>query len=181
MFRHIIIGFVSAMAAFLTFVAMQPSAYTVARQIRIAAPPEAVFPHVASLKAWNAWSPWAKKDPAAKVSYQGAESGVGAQFSWSGNRDVGAGTMTIVEAVPLSRVGIKLDFTEPMTGTSDVALDLKPADGGTEVTWSIKGENGFVSRAVMMALGVRLEQMIGDDYEAGLANLKSIVEAARKP
>ena len=180
MFRHIVVGFVSAVAAFLTWVALQPAAYSVARQTMIQAPPEVIFPHVNSLRAWNAWSPWAKKDPAARVSYQGPDSGVGAQFAWSGNREVGAGTMTIVTSDPARRVGLKLDFTEPMVGTNDVALELKPVDGGTNVTWSIRGENGFLSRAIMTAIGIDLERMIGGEYEAGLAALKRLVEGNNK-
>lgn len=180
MFRRIMIGFVSAMAAFLTYVAMQPAAYTVSREARIAAPPDVVFPHINSLKAWNAWSPWAKKDPAAKITYGGPESGVGAQFSWAGNREVGAGTMTIVDSRPASHVGLTLDFTEPMAGRSTVALDLVPQDSATNVTWSIRGESGFVARAFMMAMGIKLEKMIGDEYEQGLANLKALVEGQKK-
>lgn len=180
MLRHITIGFVSAMAAFLTYVAMQPAAYTVARQTTIAAPADAIFPHVNNLKAWEAWSPWTKKDPAAKHVYAGPESGVGAQFTWAGNREVGAGTMTIVESQPQSHVGLMLDFTEPMAGRSNVALDLFSVGGGTNVTWTIRGENGFISRAIMMAMGVKLDKMIGDEYEQGLANLKALVEGQKK-
>lgn len=179
MLKNIIVGFVSAMAAFLTYVAMQPAAYSVSRSITIAASPEAIFPRVNNLRAWNAWSPWAKKDPAAKQSYDGPENGEGARFHWSGNREVGAGTMTIVESKPNAHVRLKLNFTEPMAGHSDVMLSLSPAGSGSTVTWNIQGEQGFIARAIMLAMGVRLEQMIGDDYEKGLASLKALVETSK--
>lgn len=180
MFRNILIGFVSAMAAFLTYVAMQPAAYMVTRTATIGAPPQAVFPHVNSFRKWDAWSPWAKKDPKAKGEHSGPESGEGASFAWSGNKDVGEGRMTLVESKPNERVGIKLDFTTPMQGTSHATIALKPEGAGTSVTWSLSGENGFVGRAIMMLMGIKLDKMIGDDYEKGLANLKAVVEAGPK-
>lgn len=180
MFRNILVGFVSAMAALLTYVAMQPAAYTVSRMATIAAPPQAVFSHINSFKKWDAWSPWAKKDPNAKSAYSGPESGEGASLAWSGNKDVGEGRMTLVESKPNERIAIKLDFTKPTLGTSYSTFALKPEGSGTSVTWSLSGESGFVSRAFMMLLGVKLDKMIGDDYEKGLANLKAVVEAGPK-
>lgn len=182
MFRNVIIGLVSAITVFLTWVAMQPGTYAVSRSVTIAAPPTAVYPHLASLKKFDRWSPWASKDPAMKKDYGGPESGTGATYTWKGNHEVGSGTMTITQARPDEHVGIRLDFTEPMAGTSVSVFDLKPdaAGAGTNVTWSISGENGFVARVFMAAMGIKLEKMIGADYEKGLASLKALVETAPK-
>ncbi|MGD9785760.1 MAG: SRPBCC family protein [Hyphomicrobiaceae bacterium] len=180
MFKHILIGLFSAFLAFFTYVAMKPAAFNVSRSTVIAAAPSAVYPHIASFKKWQAWSPWAKKDPAAKASYSGPESGVGATFEWSGNSEVGEGAMAIVDAKTDERVGIKLTFTKPMAGSSDVLLTLRPEGQGTSVTWAIAGQNGFVARAFMMLFGYDMEKMIGDEYAKGLANLKAVVEGAPK-
>jgi hypothetical protein len=41
------------------------------------------------------------------------------------------------------------------------------------------GKNGFVERAI--CLFMNMDDMVGGDFEKGLANLKSIVEAERIP
>ena len=48
---------------FAVVILLQPGTFRVERSIVIAAPPEAVFVQVNDLHNWNAWSPWAKRDP----------------------------------------------------------------------------------------------------------------------
>jgi hypothetical protein len=61
---------------------------------------------------WEAWSPWAKLDPAMKTSFDGASDGPGAIYTWSGNNHVGEGRMTITGSQPDGLVRIKLDFLQ---------------------------------------------------------------------
>src|SRR5579864_6063067 len=112
---YIMLGVV---ALFIGWVAIQPSACSVTRSTAISAPAEVVFGLVNDLHEWEAWSPWAKMDPDAKSSYAGSASGQGAVFSWSGNMQIGQGTMTITESRPHELIRIKLDFRKPMKGTS---------------------------------------------------------------
>src|SRR5262249_25785360 len=72
-------------------VAMQPSEFRIERSAVIAAPPAAVFAQVNDFHNWEMWSPWAKLDPAAKNSFEGAPAGKGAAFSWAGKKKVGEG------------------------------------------------------------------------------------------
>jgi uncharacterized protein YndB with AHSA1/START domain len=178
MFRTILTGLAAGVLAFLGYVALQPPAYRVVRSATIAAPPEAVFAHVNDLKKWEAWSPWAKRDPNAKATFEGPAAGTGAVMGWSGNDEVGEGKMTIVDSKPSDAIKIKLDFVKPFAGTSDVAFDFKPDGGKTNVTWSIAGEQGFMERAICTLMG-GMDKMIGADYEAGLASLKSVVEGGK--
>jgi len=83
------------------------------RQITIAAPAAAIFPRVNDLRQWDDWSPWAKLDPNAKISFEGPLAGPGAMFHWSGNDKVGAGTMTITESKPNERIATRTDFMKP--------------------------------------------------------------------
>ena len=53
------------------------------RSLAIAAPPDAVFPHMNDLKKWMAWKPWGKVDPNMKLTYGGPASGVGSNYSWA--------------------------------------------------------------------------------------------------
>src|SRR5277367_882886 len=94
-------------------VAGRPDEFIVSRSVKISAPPEKVFPHVNDLHKWEAWSPWAKMDPACKNTYDGTAAGVGAGFAWDGNKKVGAGRMTIIESAPSDLIRIKLEFLKP--------------------------------------------------------------------
>ena len=85
MLKKILIALALLIAGFAAVVAMQPSEFRVERTATVAAPPASVFAHVDDLHKWEAWSPWAKLDPAAKVAYEGAPAGKGAGFTWSGN------------------------------------------------------------------------------------------------
>src|SRR5688572_21946770 len=78
----------------------------VTRSGKIAAPPAVVFAQVNDFDKWEAWSPWAKIDPAMKKTIEGP-AGVGASYHWVGNSDVGEGRMTITESQTNDFVRIK--------------------------------------------------------------------------
>ena len=84
--------------------------------------------------------------------------------------------MTIVDSEPAKAVRLRLDFVKPMAGTSDVAFAFEPKGAGTAVTWSIKGKQGFIERAMCTLMWIDLDRMIGGDYEKGLAALKAVAE-----
>jgi uncharacterized protein YndB with AHSA1/START domain len=109
-----------------------------------------------------------------KRTFGATTSGKGAQYAWEGNKEVGKGSMEIVEATPPSRLVLKLDFIEPFEGHNLVEYTLKPADGATMVTWSIHGPMPFISKVISVFCS--MDTMIGKDFDAGLANLKAVVE-----
>jgi hypothetical protein len=86
--------------------------------------------------------------------------------------------MAITDAKPAEAITIRLDFVEPMEGTSTVGFQFRPKDQATEVVWSTTGDQGFVERLLCTVMGVDVEAMIGQDYERGLANLKTVAETA---
>lgn len=163
------------LAVFVIVVLLQPSEFHVERSIEITAKPNKIFPHINNLKKANVWSPWAKLDPNIKQTYSGPEQGVGAQVSWTGNNQVGEGTMTIVESKLNQLVRNRLDFLKPMEGTSTADFTLKAEGNKTKVTWSIYGHNNFMAKA--MSLIMNCDKMIGEQFEKGLADLKTTVEA----
>jgi hypothetical protein len=173
-FKRIGLGLVVVIGVFVLVVAMQPANFRVARSATIAAPPAMVFEQVNDFHNWEAWSPWAKLDPAAKNTFEGPTSGTGAIFRWNGNSEVGEGSMTTTESRPGELVRIKLDFVRPFAGTSDVEFKFEPAGDQTKVTWSMSGENNFIAKA--MSLFMDCEAMCGAQFDEGLANMKSVVE-----
>ncbi|MDB6015704.1 MAG: polyketide cyclase [Pedosphaera sp.] len=164
--------------AFLIVVTLQPAEYRVVRSTTISAPPAAVFAQVNDFHNWEAWSPWAKLDPAAKNTFAGAPAGVGAIFSWDGNSKVGAGQMTLADSQPDSLIKIKLDFIKPFPSTAIAEFTFKPEGNQTAVTWAMSGQKNFMSKA--FCLFMNMDKMLGGEFEKGLANLKSVTETATK-
>lgn len=178
MLRKLGLFLLAAIAALLAWVAVQPSSYRVERSVLVAAAPGQVYPHVYDLGKWQAWSPWAKLDPDAKIAFEGPRSGPGAIMRWAGNEKVGRGAMAITEAKPVEALTIQLDFVEPFEGTSMTRFAFVPQGEKTRVTWSLDGRQGYLERLAGTVLGIDVEGMIGQEYERGLANLKAIAEAA---
>src|SRR5688572_21033822 len=113
MLIYILIGLAAIIVVFLIIVAMQPSEFRIVRAATFAAPPSEVFAQVNDFHKWTAWSPWEKLDPDLKRTHAGAPAGTGAIYSWEGNKQVGAGRMTITESRSSDLVRINLEFLKP--------------------------------------------------------------------
>ena len=155
--------------------ALRPAEFRVSRKGLVSAPADVVFPHVNNLHNWEAWSPWAKLDPAAKTTYSGPAEGKDAAFSWSGNNKIGEGKMTITESRPRELVRFQLDFLRPFKATNTAEFTFKPAGDQTEVTWNMSGKCNFVAR--LFGLFVNCDKMVGAQFEKGLADLNTTVRA----
>ena len=172
-----IAGILTALiVGFVVVVAMQPSDFRVSRSAKMTAAPADVFAQVNDFHKWDGWSPWAKMDPNAKNSFEGAPAGEGAIFRWSGNADVGEGAMTITESKAAERVRLKLEFIKPMAGVCDTLFTFEPVGDQTNVTWTMSGKNDFFGKAV--SLFMDCDKMVGGQFERGLANMKATVESA---
>lgn len=147
----------------------------VSRSIQIDAPTEVIYPHVSNLQNHQAWSPWAKRDPEMKNEYEGNMGEVGSINRWNGPES-GVGEQEVTAIDPYKRVDTKLRFKEPFEDEADAYIILEPNQRGTEVTWGFTGENSFMQRAMFKMMGMNMDDMIGQDYEEGLAMLKDIAE-----
>jgi hypothetical protein len=172
--KKILIALVILVAGFAGVVAMQPSEFKVERTATIAAPPANVFQHVDDLHKWDAWSPWAKLDPNAKVGFEGPPAGKGAVFTWSGNDKIGEGRMTVVESRPAELVKVDVNFVKPFEGAAQSQFTFKPEGNQTAVTWTMTGEHNFIGKA--MCLIMNGQKMMGGEIEKGLSNLKAAAE-----
>jgi uncharacterized protein YndB with AHSA1/START domain len=173
MITKILIVLAVLIIVFVIIVALRPDEFIVTRSASIPAPPAVVFSQVNDLHNWQAWSPWAKLDPAAKNSFEGPPAGNGAIFRWAGNKQVGEGSMTITESQPNDLVRFRLEFLKPFANTCTAEFTFKPEGGQTLVTWSMSGKNNFMFKAV--GLFMNCDKMVGAQFEQGLANLKSVV------
>jgi len=173
MIKIIAIAVVFLIAGLLAFAATRPDEFEVQRTASIKAAPEKIFPYINDLHSWGLWSPYEKKDPAMKRTYSGS-AGKGAAYEWEGNREVGKGRVEIRSTVPFSEVLIKLDMLKPIEGHNSVRFLLEPEGEVTHVTWALRGDRSYVAK--VRGLFISRDRMIGTDFEAGLANLKALVE-----
>jgi len=174
MLKKLGVGVFVLVAVLVVVIVAQPTAWHLERSTTIDAPPADVFPLVDDFHAWQRWSPWEQRDPQLVREYFGEESGEGAVYAWRGNDDVGEGRMTITDSVPEEHVAIKLEFLRPMAATNSVRFTFQPTEDGTLVTWSMDGEQGFMAKAFSLVFD--MDELVGHDFETGLASLKAEAE-----
>lgn len=162
------------LAAVLIYAATKPDVFRVQRVANIKAPPEKIFPYINDLHRFGAWSPYEKKDPAMKRAFSGPASGKGAIYEWDGDRNVGQGRMEIADTSPPFKVTIRLDFLKPFEAHNMVEFTLAAKGDYTDVTWAMQGPTPYLAK--IMHVFFDMDSMVGNDFEAGLANLKTIVE-----
>lgn len=149
-----------------------PAGFTVQRSASIGAPPDQVYAAVADPRRWNDWGEWNRRDRNMQITYFGPPSGVGAGWEWK-SQSQGDGRMTFTAAEPGQRVAFDLFFPDFGT-TSKGELRFAPEASGTRVTWTMQGDMGRNPLYHWMALF--MDGMVGKDFDAGLANLKQLVE-----
>ncbi len=149
--------------------------FEISRSAKIEAGPERIFPLIDQFREWTKWSPWEGIDPDLARDYQGPAAGVGGIYSWNGNRKVGEGRMENVGSVPNERVEVELEFIKPFKARNLATFTLKPATGGTEVTWTMTGHQSFFQRA--MGKLFRMDAYLGREFEKGLSQLKASAES----
>ena len=179
MLRKILLGVAVVILGFVILVASRPADFRVTRTTLVSAPTPVVFDQVNDFHRWDAWSPWAKIDPAMKTTFAGSPSGTGAIYSWSGNREVGDGRMTITDSRPHDHLGFKIEFLKPFAATNAAEFTFTPEAGQTRVTWSMFGKCNFMLKG--MSLFASMDKMVGGDFEKGLAQLKAVAEHAPAP
>lgn len=146
--------------------------FSVSRSVLIEAPPERVYALVVSPRSWTRWTVWNQRDPAMQIDYGGPDAGTGAKWSWK-SASQGDGTMTFTAAEPNRRVAYELYFPD-MGTTSSGDLRLAADANRTRVTWTMNGDMG--SNPLMRWMTLMMDKMVGEDFAAGLSNLKALAE-----
>jgi len=177
MIKKILIGLAAVIVLFLIVVVSRPADFRVERSATLSASPQALFEQVNDHRKFTVWNPFMKLDPNVKNTFTGPDSGVGAVCSWDGNRDIGAGSCTIVESKPGELVRCRMDWKRHMEGTATVDFTFKPQGDKTVVTWAMYGKNGFMGKLISMFMDC--DKMCGPQFEKGLADLGAV--AAAKP
>jgi hypothetical protein len=84
--------------------------------------------------------------------------------------------MEIIASQAPSQITMQLDFLKPFMARNTVEFTLQvEGDRLTIVSWAMHGPSPFTSK--LMGVVFNMERRIGNDFEAGLANLKALTEA----
>ena len=173
MFKLIGLVLVLIIAGVLIYASTKPDTFRMERSTIIKAPPEKISAYLSDFKQWEVWSPWDEKDPAMKRSFSGAASGKGAVYGWEGNNKVGTGSMEVLDVQP-QKVTVKLDFLKPFEAHNTADFILEPQGDSTKVTWAMFGPANLMTKVVHVFMS--MDNMVGPDFEAGLAKLKAAAE-----
>jgi hypothetical protein len=174
MFKTIAIVVVVLLVSVLLFAATEPDTFRIERSTLVKAQPERIFPLINDLHSFNTWNPYERKDPNMKGSYSGPASGPGATYSFVGNNNVGSGNMEITASTAPSQVTLRLNMLKPFEGHNIVEFSLEPQGNETAVTWAMHGPSPYIAK--IMGLVFNMDRMVGQDFEAGLVELKAIAE-----
>ena len=179
--RNLLMGIIAlavlAVAGVTVAAYVQPDDLRVERSAVMEATPADIFPLTHDLTEFVKWSPWSDIDPEVVHEFSSPPSGVDAWYTWNGNDDVGAGKMTVVEAVPGERVGYTLAFERPFESQAAVAFTFAEEGAGTNVTWTIDlTDRSLTEKAA--GLFVSMDDMLGADFEKGLGRLAPMAKAA---
>jgi hypothetical protein len=173
MWKRILAALAVLFLAMLGYAATRPPTFRIERSLVVNAPPAAIAPLITDFHRWPEWSPYENRDRKMKRTYGGSPSGAHAVYEWSGNSAVGAGRMEISDVSP-EKVTIVLDFSKPFQAHNTAEFLLQPKGDSTEVTWAMAGSNSFMAK--LTSLFFNMDQLVGKDFETGLAKLKAVVE-----
>jgi hypothetical protein len=150
--------------------------YAVERSVVINKPKSEVFNYVKPLKNQDNFSVWNMKDPNMKKEYKGTDGAVGFVASWDSEKDdVGKGEQEIKKIAEGERIDYELRFIKPFQSTDNAFLSTEAvSENQTKVTWGIFGKMPYPMN--LMVLFCDMDKMLGKDIEAGLNNLKVIME-----
>lgn len=82
--------------------------------------------------------------------------------------------MEIMDLDPGNKVGVALRFMKPWKSTADTNFLIDPQGEGAQITWAFRSENKLPSSIFMLFMN--MDKMLGNDFEKGLKNYKSMVE-----
>ena len=169
---YVIIGIV-LLYIILAFVG--PKEIKVERNITIDKPAKMVTAKLTDFKFFHdMWSPWTEKDPEMVCEYGGNPGEIGHHYSWSGNKEVGKGEMSLVS---MSGDTIMQALSFEGQGGAQAYYIVKDNAESTDITWGMMFKVGFFMRPPMLFMN--MDKMMGADYEKGLTKLKVVMEGMK--
>lgn len=149
-----------------------PETSRVERTINVGVKDTIAYNYIKDFSKFDEWNPWNDLDLEGKTYFEGDVGEVGSLYGWKGDK-VGEGNMKIISLEPHNKIHQKLTFIEPWTSEADNDFAIESLGDSTKVTWIYDGKNNGIIEKWM---GLTIDGFIGEDYEKGLAKLKTNLE-----
>ncbi|HYH96201.1 SRPBCC family protein [Hyalangium sp.] len=170
------LGFAALVAVLAVVGLFLPRQWHVEQVLVINAAPEHIHPFVTDLKQWQSWAAWTKDmDPEVKWDYGGPASGEGAWWSWKGPK-MGQGKMTITKSDVSTGVWVDEMIETDKEVNARGALTWTREAEGTKVKWVDEGTLPPVIGGYFVGM---IEDMLANNFQTGLKNLKTVAEKRR--
>lgn len=172
-FKKILIVILIIIAVPLIIALFVENEYAVEREITINKSKPEVFNYVKHLKNQDHYSKWVMIDPNMKKDFRGTDGTVGFVYAWEGNKNAGKGEQEIKGISEGERVDVEIRFIKPFEGMATAPIITeRVSDNKTKVKWGLKGSSNYP----MNFMNLFMDNMLGEDLETSLRNLKSILE-----
>lgn len=177
--KYIGLGLAAIVALALITGLFLPKDYDVSRTVTIERSNADVFEYARMIRNQEDYSVWWKMDPNQVNTYTGEDGTVGFVAAWKSELDsVGSGEEEIIALEEGKRIGFALRFKEPFESNASSEMLFASTDSNsTTLTWNFKGDMSYPFN--VMQLFMSMEDMLGNDIEQGLSNVKAILEKDR--
>jgi hypothetical protein len=177
--KYIGLGLAAIVALALITGLFLPKDYDVSRTVTIERSNADVFEYARMIRNQEDYSVWWKMDPNQVNTYTGEDGTVGFVAAWKSELDsVGSGEEEIIALEEGKRIGFALRFKEPFESNASSEMLFASTDSNsTTLTWNFKGDMSYPFN--VMQLFMSMEDMLGNDIEQGLNNVKAILEKDR--
>ena len=177
---ELIIAVVITIAFFLLIGLFLPSHARVERDVELGNPVSQVYDMLNNFKRWNSWQPWYSLDTRASYQLEGNEYGTGAKVRWNSflNKQVGQGSLEIVESEPEALIRMSLDNNWRGQNPKDMTFRLEhnAQTNAVTVKWAIDVEYGWdiIGRYAGLYLNGRQGELMNEGL-GRLANLMATI------
>jgi len=144
----------------------------------INAPAEVIFNKVNEYKTWEEWGPWKAEDSTMTFNYPEKTSGEGASYSWNGDM---SGSMITTKVIPNKEIQQDLTLNTPAGERNPkVYWFFEDVEGGTKVTWGMKGEHTLIDKMFYSFSDMDFEAEMHKMNQLGLEGIANAVEEDMK-
>lgn len=172
LFFYIIIGVITFVAFLHTWAKKE---FDLSRTIVINKPKAEVYAFIRQLEKQRLWMPWFLEQPDTILKYKGEDGKLGASSYWRSSGKIEEGIQRITKIKEGKVIETELLFIKPYKTLSLVYLAVKELEPEkTKMVWGVRGVHRFPVSVLMLFYG--FDRMWGKEFEAGLENLKRILE-----
>ncbi|MGX7666224.1 SRPBCC family protein [Flavobacterium pedocola] len=168
--KYIFLLILLAAIAVSVYVATQPGDFDIQRSKVINISQPVLYDYINDYKNWEDWGPWAEEDKTIQYTYSEKTKGLDAAFSWTGKE--GNGKMKTVKVIENDSLFQKIYFEDG--APSDIIWGFQKVNGGTKITWRMKGKMDFGMKAFSIFSG-GVENMMAPMFEKGLNNIDNLL------